>query len=296
MGPFVSDAIGAQPVTEKNKVIAFLMQPTLMSMTGPDKPYTFFFSESPEQFYNNTSAYTQKFYPDLRKVLSVSPDIPSLPIFETAIQRVLPHYGLEWMGMDKYPLNTTDLTPVVARELAKKPEIFDCSCSGGLAGTGPLIPKVVREAGFTGPIIMPMTPAKGALEEVVPAKSLTGIIMNDYDMGSSAVTPQFRAAYDRAQKKFGGVPDELLFNTYNVTKAFFEFLNSQASMDTTAWMENFAKYRWQNMFGFENYWLGKNLWGIDRRVWQCPWVSEYKDGKVGNQFLAPFPDYLLEQK
>jgi branched-chain amino acid transport system substrate-binding protein len=296
MGPFVSDAIGAQPVTEKNKIIAFLMQPTLMSMTGPDKPYTFFFGGSPEQFYNGTSAYTQKFYPELKKVLSVSPDIPSLPIFEAAIKRVLPHYGQEWMGMDKFPLNTTDLTPVIARELSKKPDIFDCSCAGGMAGMGPLMPKLAREAGFTGPIIMPMSPAKGALEEIVPAKSLTRVIMNDYDINSSAVTPDFRAVYDRAKQRFGIVPDALLFNTYNVTKAFFVFLNSQDTIDDTVWMENFAKYRWQNMYGFENYWLGKNIWGADRRVWQCPWVSEYKDGKVANQFLAPLPDYLLEQK
>jgi branched-chain amino acid transport system substrate-binding protein len=294
MGPFVSDAIGAQPVIEKNKVIGFLMQPTLMTMTGPDKPYTFFFGGSPEQFYNNTSAYTQKFYPELKKVLTISPDIPSLPIFEAAIKRVLPHYGQEWMGMDKFPLNTIDLTPVISRELAKKPDILDAGCAGGMAGMGPLVPKLARAAGFTGPVIMPMSPAKGALEEVVPAQSLTKVIMNDYDLNSAAVTPEFRAVYDGAKQKFGGVPDMLLFNTYNVTKAFFEFLNTQTTMDTTAWMEAFAQYRWQNIFGFENHWLGKNIWGIDRRVWQCPWVSEYIDGKVANQFSAPLPDFLLE--
>ena len=296
MGPFVSDAIGAQPVTEKNKITAFLMQPTLMSMTGPNKPYTFFFGGSPEQFYNNTSAYTQKFYPELKKVLSLSPDIPSLPIFEAAIKKVLPHYGQEWLGMDKFPLSTRDLTPVIARALAKNPDIFDCSCSGGMAGMGPLVPKIAREIGFTGPIIMPMSPAKGALEEVVPAKSLTGVIMNDYDINSAATTPKFRAVHDRAKEKYKIVPDVLLFNTYNVTKAFFEFLNTQNVIDSTVWMEGFAKYRWQNIYGFENYWLGENLWGIDRRVWQCPWVSEYRDGKVGTQFEAPLPDYLLEGK
>ncbi len=296
MGPFLSDAIGAQPVTEKNKVIAFFMQPNLVSMTGPDKPYTFFFSATPEQFYNNTSAYTQKFYPELKTVLSVSADTAGLPIFVTAIKEVLPHYGQEWMGVDKFPLNTTDLMPVLSRSIAKKPDILDACCTGGFSGLGTLLPKQAREAGFTGLIIMPMSPAKGALEEVVPAKSLTEIVMNDYDIDSAAVTPQFHTVYDEATQKFQGVPDMLLFNTYNVTKAFFEFLNTQTTMDTTAWMEGFAKYRWQNIYGFENHWLGKNLWGIDRRVWQCPWVSEYKDGKVANQFAAPFPDFLLEQK
>lgn len=41
-GPFVADALGAQTVTEPNKVISFLLVPLYPTMTGPNKPYSFF--------------------------------------------------------------------------------------------------------------------------------------------------------------------------------------------------------------------------------------------------------------
>lgn len=296
MGPFIADAVGAQSVTEKNKVIAFLMQPTIAGMIGPDKPYTFFFGPFPEQLYGNTCAYIQKFYPEAKTVLSVAPDLPSLPLFVAAIKWALPKYGLEWIDMDKFPLGTTDLMPVVSRAIDKKPDIIDACCTGGMAGIGTLLPKQLREAGFTAPIIMPMSPPKGALEDVVPQQYLTGIVMNDYNIDSPTVTEAFRTEYNRAKEKYQQVPDVFLFTTYNPVKAFFEFLNTQDTMDTTAWMEGFAKYHWQNMWGFESYWLGKNVWGMDRRVLTCPWVSEYKDGKVAAQFSAPLPYEMFAEK
>jgi hypothetical protein len=41
--------------------------------------------------------------------------------------------------------------------------------------------------------------------------------------------------------------------TYNAIKPFFEFLDGQDKMDTTAWMEGFAKYRWQSIYGGEGF-------------------------------------------
>ena len=76
----------------------------------------------------------------------------------------------------------------------------------------------------------------------------------------------YRDLCRRYVQKFNSTPIDLVGQLYNVTKPFFEFLNGQDTMDTTAWMEGFAKYHWQGYFGHEAWWVGKPLYGIDRRL------------------------------
>ncbi len=289
VGPFISDAIGAQRVTEPNKVIAFLALPTVAGMSGPDKPYSFFCTPIIEQSYVNPAAYVQKFYPEEKTVLSITPDLPSLPSFVTAIESVLPQYGLKWLGTEKFPVSTQDLTPVISRALAKNPDIIDICCTGGMAGIGSLSIKQLRQEGFKGPIMVPLPPSRRETEEVVPQQYLTKIIINYPDQNSPIVSDAFRAVYNEAKQKYQEDPETPLFFFYNPVRALFKLLDGQATMDSTAWMEDFAKYHWQGIYGFENYWVGKKVWGIDRRVFIYPWVSEYKDGKLVTEFSAPIP-------
>jgi len=123
----------------------------------------------------------------------------------------------------------------------------------------------------------------------VPREYLTKVVINYPDKDSPIVSEDFRALYNRAKEKYPEDPETPLYFFYNPVRAFFKFLDGQATMDSTAWMEGFAKYHWQGIFGFENYWVGKKVWGIDRHVFVYPWVSEYKDGKLVTEFTAPLP-------
>lgn len=296
IGPFISDAIGAQRVTEANKVVAFLAQVTIPGMSGPEKPYTFFWTPTLEQMYVNPSAYVQKYYPEAKTVISIAPDIPTLPAFLAAIETVLPQYGLEWIGLEKFPLGTKDLTPIIARALPKHPDIIDTCATGGMAGLGSLSIKQLRQAGFTGPIIMPASPSRGETEEVVPKEHLYKIAIGYCDVNSPIISEEYRQVYNRFKEKFQKAPDSPVFEAYNPVKALFQFLDGQDAMDTTAWVEGFGKYHWQGVFGFESYWVGKKVWRIDRRVFGSAWVSDYKDGNLVTEFTAPLPYELFVEK
>ena len=69
IGPFIDDAIGAQPVLESNKILSFIVTPSTRDMTGPNKPYSFFFSGPIPQMFNTVTAYVQKFYPNAKTVI-----------------------------------------------------------------------------------------------------------------------------------------------------------------------------------------------------------------------------------
>jgi hypothetical protein len=88
----------------------------------------------------------------------------------------------------------------------------------------------------------------------------------------------------------------LLLQCYDIPKAFFEFLNTQNTMDATAWMESFAKYHWQGIWGIDSYWVGKPQIGINRLTLRSGWCSEYKDGKLETNFDAPIPYDMFVEK
>lgn len=130
----------------------------------------------------------------------------------------------------------------------------------------------------------------------MPAKYLNQIVINRADPESPIVSEAYRGFCERFQQKYNTPANSMAALMYNPVKAFFEFLNSQNSLDTTDWMQGFAKYHWQGLFGFESYWVGKPMIGIDRRVLGPSWVGEWTDGKLEIRWTAPIPYEMFEGK
>jgi len=223
--------------------------------------------------------------------------MPDLPEFVNAVQTMSKRYGLDWRGYEKFPVDTKDFTSVISRALAKNPDIVDTSSTGGSMGAMcALLVKQLRQAGFKGIIMIPAVPPPGLIEEVVPKEYLTKIVTNDLNPDGTVVSQGYRDIASRYEKKFGQVPVDIVGWVYNSQDAFFKFLDGQANIDTAAWIDGFVKYRWQGPFGFESFWLGKPIYGINRFLVGCPWVSEYKDGKLITEWSAPIPYDLFVEK
>ncbi len=295
-GAFIMDSIAAQIVTEPNKVILFLINPILPQLTGPNKPYTFFVGFPFIQMYDTEIAYIQKFYPEAKKLIQIVVDLPDLAAFTDSAKVVCPRYGLEWLGYEKIPITTQDFAPVISRVLAKKPDVIDVAQLGALGGPGALETKQLREAGFKGIIMVPGSILAETMEEIIPKEYLYKIICDQVDINSAIGGEAYRSFGERFQKRFNMLPTNLAYLEYDPIKALFQFLNGKDTMDTTAWMEGFAQYRWDSIFGFERSWVGKPLYGINRAV-LCPTlVQEYTDGKLEPKWVAPLPYDLIIEK
>ncbi|HUL32098.1 MAG TPA: ABC transporter substrate-binding protein [Thermodesulfobacteriota bacterium] len=297
-GLFIDDAIGAQPILESNKVISFFTTPAIRDMTGPNKPYSFFFGGPTPQFFSTVMAYVQKFYPNAKTVVTMVPDLPNTPMFLNSVQMICKLYGLNWLGAEKFPFGTTDFSPMITRVLAKNPDIIDTNSTGGnMGGLCAQLIKQLRQAGYKGMIVVPALPPPGAVEEVVPSQYRTLIVTNDIDWEAPIVSESYRDLCRRYIKKYNATPIDVVGQLYNVTKPFYEFLNSQDTLDTAIWMERFANYRWKGIFGFESSWVGKPMFGINRMALKASWVSEYIHGKLETKWQAPIPmDLFVEKK
>ena len=298
IGPFIDDAIGAQPVLESNKIMSFLLTASTPNMTGPSKPYSFFYGGVIPQLFSNGATYIQKFYPNAKTVVSMAPDLPDTVMFLNSSQMICRRYGLEWLGAEKFPFGTRDFSPFITRALAKNPDIIDTNSTGGnMGGLCAQLIKQLRQAGFKGIIWMPALPPPGAVEEVVPENYRTQIVTNDIDWEAPIVSDAYRDLCRKYVKKYNGTPTAIVGLTYNATKPFYEFLNGQDTMDTLKWMEGFANYRWKGVYGKEAFWVGKPMFGINRMILRHPWASEYINGKLETRWEASIPmDLFVEKK
>ena len=164
-----------------------------------------------------------------------------------------------------------------------------------MGGLGALLIKQIRQAGFTGPIMIPAAPPEEVLEQTVPALSLNKVVSQYINPNGPVVDPKYRDVLARFKAKYKMEGVDVVTSFYNVLSAFFGFLNTQNSMDTTAWMQGFAKYRWQGIMGFESSWIGQVGDGINRRVLSSNWVTHYENGKPVTDFTAPVAWSLFTQ-
>ena len=298
IGPFIDDAIGAQPVLESNKILSFIVTPSTKDMTGPNKPFSFFFSGPIPQMFNTVTAYVGKFYPNAKTVVSMLPDLPDSPMFLNSSQMMCKLYGLNWLAAEKFPFGTTDFTPFIARALSKNPDLIDTNSTGGtMGGLCAQLIKQLRQAGYKGVIYVPALPPPGAVEEVVPENFRVKIVTNDINWEAPIVSDAYRDLSRRYLKKFNVPPLDIVGQLYNVTKPFYEFLNTQNTMDTTKWMEGFEKYHWKGIYGKEASWIGKPMFGINRMAFRASWASEWTNGKLETKWEAPIPmDLFVEKK
>ncbi len=295
-GPFVMDAISTQMVTEPNKVLMFALTVTTPQMTGPNKPYTFFTGFPFIELYDSQCAYFQKFYPEAKKMLTLAIDLPDQQVFTGCAQTICPRYGLEWIGEEKFPISITDFMPVITRVLAKNPDIIDTAQFGSLGGLGALEVKQLREAGFKGIIMVPGSILREMLEDAVPKDYLYKFTCGELDVNSPIDGEAYKSYGAQFQKRFNMLPNNLAYLEYNVMKGFFQFLNGQNTMDTTAWMEGFANYCWDGLWGFKSCWVGKPLFGINRSVLGPTLIQEYTNGKLEAKWSAPIPYDLVVEK
>jgi branched-chain amino acid transport system substrate-binding protein len=298
IGPFIDDAIGAQPVLESNKIMSFLLTASTPNMTGPNKPYSFFYGGVIPQLFSNGATYIQKFYPNAKTVVSMVPDLPDTVMFLNSSQLICRRYGFEWLAAEKFPFGTRDFSPFITRALSKNPDIIDTNSTGGnMGGLCAQLIKQLRQAGFKGIIWVPALPPPGAVEEVVPENYRTQIVTNDIDWEASIVSDAYRDLCRKYVKKYNSTPTAIVGLTYNATKPFYEFLNGQDTMDTSRWMEGFANYRWKGIYGKEAFWVGKPMFGINRNILRHSWVSEYINGKLETRWEASIPmDLFVEKK
>jgi len=295
-GPSQNEMTAMQQITNDNKVFLFGMSP-MPELTNKDLPYNFFLGGIAEEMVLSGMDYAAKAYPAAKRVISFEPDLPDASLWGDASKAVCTQYGLNWLGMEKFPFTTQDFAPFAQKLLSYNPDIIDLCGSGGATGAvvGTMI-KQIREAGFNGVFVLPTAPPPGILD-TLPVEYLNKVICNVVDENSTVAAKAYTDLIKRYQKEYGSLPIDFLQSVYNGAYGFFSFINGQKDMDTQRWMTEFANYKWTAAYGQQSSWIGTEVWGINRAERTTYWVSEYKNGQlytVNANIPADFLEKLIK--
>jgi ABC-type branched-subunit amino acid transport system substrate-binding protein len=290
-GPSQVEGPAMQQITNDNKILMFCMSPS-PDMTKPDYPYNFFAGGIVSQQYDTVLQYIMKYYPNAKKVVTFYADLPDEPLEVGGAQQMCKYYGFDWLGVEKFPMATTDFSPFAQKLIAYNPDIIDLSGGGGATGSleGTIVTQI-RQAGFNGIIMMPTVPPPGIMD-TVPKEYLNKIVTNDINIDGPIVSPEYKELVTRYHQQYGEWPIDFFVQAYNAVYPFFQFLNTQNTMDTQQWMENFANYKWTGVFGEQAQWVGKPLYGINRCLMTNFWASEWKDGVLTTDYAPNLPTQL----
>lgn len=120
--------------------------------------------------------YATETYPDVENVLLVIPEMPFVCL--DYLGTVIEDHGLEHLGIEAFPMQTTDFAPLWTRILEYEPDAVHIVTSGQVS---PNL-KVARELGFTGLIISDSPEGPDIMLRLAGPEACTDIICCGVDV------------------------------------------------------------------------------------------------------------------
>lgn len=288
-GPFAMESATVQPVIEEKKTITFFMAPDSPEQASANNIFSFYCMGALEQPVAGLFAFLKKYYPDLKSIATLTDEFGAIPISLSLTSKYTNEYGYTWLDAEVFPMSTKDFMPIIQRVLAKKPDVIDtASALGDLGATGILLVKQLREAGFKGPILVRANTDSKTLLEIAGKQAANKIIDIGVNPDSPVVSEEYREFVQRYTEKYKTFFVDITAPYYNATSAFFDFLNTQDTLDETTLAKGFAEYKWSGIFG-DTFWGGKPTYLSNRICIRRLYISEWTDGVRDTKFSYMYP-------
>ena len=276
LGGFSVDTRGFQAMTEKEKVIIFPGGGA--NFPDPKTPYTFILTANVGAKYKALYEYLKEKRPELKTIAFINPDGFQGSAYEKHALKAAEPLGYKVISSDFIARGSSDLTPVLTRILAKKPDILDLGGTGG-ASDSALIIKQAYELGYTGQIVLAIGLQSKTVKEVAGDKALEGVMETGYTADDPSLSPGFKKFAARWKKRFPKLPFiDLTSEYYDTTLGFFKFFDGQDTLDTEVLKDRLADYSWNGIYG-KVFFGGEKTFGIKRQKIQPVYLSKWKGGK-----------------
>jgi branched-chain amino acid transport system substrate-binding protein len=288
-GPFAMESSTIQPVIEEKKTITFMMAPDTPAQADISHLFSYFCMGAMEQPVAGLFTYLQKYYPDLKKVATLTDEYGAIPVSLEQTKKYSTEMGFTWLDADVFPMTTTDFMPIIKRVMAKNPEVIDtASALGDLGPQGILLIKQMREAGFTGPILVRANTDSKTLLEIAGKEAANKVIDIGVNPDGPVVPQSYREFVQRYTQKYNTFFVDITAPYYNATTAFLDYLNTQNTLDSTKLAQGFAEYKWSGIFG-ETFWGGKPVYQGNHICIRPLYISEWTDGVRNTKFAYSYP-------
>jgi len=274
--PYSIQAVGT--VTEPAKVLrSTFYNCATPSEYGPDTPYTFMGNDGTVEGNTALLTYLAQAHPEIKTTVLVIPDDGSIPYLGPIMKRAAEERGFTVLGdVVSWSHNTVDFTPIIAKALARKPDMLTL-INGWPAPVGGML-KAAREAGFAGPVTCGHNPGEDILKVAGPSASTnyfaTGITADSPDM-----KPMIKEITPRFMKKYGYA---LYYNFwgFNGVYVLAKAIEAAQSLDPTVVKESWGKMKSIDSLYGPAPMGGLKTYGIKHTACHPVAIQSLMDGKV----------------
>ena len=239
--------------------------------TNPGAPYTFKILMEPINSYTIFLPWIAQKY-NLKTIALTSNDDETGLVQAEDAEFVAKKIGLEITDKVLAPRGTADLTPMLTKLIAKKPQAIDFGSWGG--SDGPLACKQAKELGYQGVFIFIYTQSIPTWLKIAPDR-MDGVLFGG--VFGSAPTPKATRVYERYKEKYKQEFDYLVWRNYDALLVLKKAIETAGTLDTTAVRDTMSKVSVDGIFGPTRV-GGKSYYGIDAQYLYPIALSKY-DGK-----------------
>jgi branched-chain amino acid transport system substrate-binding protein len=276
IGPISSASLLAfQPITEREKVIVFGDTYTTKALS-PDKPFTFRFMPTSNEFSAPQIGWISKKYPNLKTVVICAPNDETGR--EVAAQNVdgYKKAGIKVISVEYYQRGMLDMAPLITRVRGKKPDALESD--GSAPGDVANLYKTARAMGYKGMIIRT---GGEATEAIIAAagQAVEGMIYHaDTDM--EGATSKLAAFFKKLRARRAGPILGFTPYCYNALVMLTTAMKNAGTVEDT----NAVRVALEEIKGFDALygkvrWTGKETYGINHQLTGSTYIGQVIGGK-----------------
>ncbi|MDP6682900.1 MAG: ABC transporter substrate-binding protein [Desulfobacterales bacterium] len=257
-------------------VISWLDVPTHPGDVSPQKPFAVRVAISSDVMYEMDYDYLKQTYPKSKRVVVVAPDGGYERMIERATE-VAKTRGIDIVGVEMWPMGTSDFLPVYTKALSHKPHAIHAMVSA----QANYQLRAARQLGFTGPFFSDSPLGPDVILRTAGPDASHDVFCNGMDINHA--TPVMKDVMSRWQKKYNEpfVSDTLM--AYDMGWILVQGIEKAGSVDPTKVVKMFdsltapgslkTSFGPGSMGGFQRF-------GVNRVLTRSLPISRLRQGKI----------------
>lgn len=280
-------SLATLPITTENKIF-HVMTGYASGLIGKDKPYSFRPQQTGIEACEGLYGYITTNMKQIKTVVCMGTDDDTGKGSVQSSNDIATGMGLNVVGKEYVPRNTTDYYPILTRIIPLNPDMIDTDSM--TAGDIAIFLKQAREKGYKGTVITNSTIDISTMTSVAGVAASEGFMGIDLDYKGSAATPEQRQFAADYEEKYGppfGATCGLFYPYLTSIAAGIEAAQSIDSVKAAQILPNTPI----DILGIECSWGGTQRYGINHQLAVPIYASVIKEGKLFTlgKYIPPVP-------
>ena len=267
--------MAAVPLMNENNILSLNFAGGADTLIKKENPLLFIYNPSIEIMYASVFPFLKK-KENIKTLIIVNPNDTSGKSGTAASKAAAAREGLKVISEEFFERGTKDLTSLLTRIIAKKPDLIDTSYTDPT--TSALICKQARELGFKGAVLLAWGPAPAQVKKIAGshAEKAYMVVAGPLDPRTDSQKKIHKAFMDKWGEKEW---DSNVWPQYGLASSLVKGIEEAQSLDPQKIAAALEKVTWDTPVGVLRY-GGSKLFGAKRHLLYPITLYQFQQGEA----------------